>query len=89
VLDKKSATLTVPHDQVFEETAVVTHEATASTISEEKIAYLRARGFTEDDAKAAIVLGFVGDILKDLPFEYAVVLSRVIELEFGRLSKVG
>jgi Fe-S cluster assembly protein SufB len=35
------------------------------------------------------VLGFVGDILKDLPFEYAVVLSRVIELEFGRLSKVG
>jgi Fe-S cluster assembly protein SufB len=79
----------VPHDQVFEETAVVTHEATASTISEEKLTYLRARGFTEDDAKAAIVLGFVGDILKDLPFEYAVVLGRVIELEFGRLSKVG
>ncbi|MEM4673240.1 MAG: Fe-S cluster assembly protein SufB [Pyrobaculum sp.] len=89
VLDKDSATLTVPHDQVFEETAVVTHEATASTISEEKLAYLRARGFTEDDAKAAIVLGFVGDILKDLPFEYAVVLGRVIELEFGKLSKVG
>lgn len=74
---------------MFEETAVVTHEATASTISEEKIAYLRARGLTEDAAKAAIVLGFVGDVLKDLPFEYAVVLSRVIELEFGKLSKVG
>lgn len=89
VLDRESATLTMPHDQVFEETAVVTHEATASTISEEKLAYLRARGFSEEGAKAAVVLGFVDDVLKDLPFEYAVVLRRVIELEFGKLSKVG
>ncbi len=89
VLDKDSATLTIPHDQVFEKTAVVTHEATASTISEEKLTYLRTRGLSEADAKAAVVLGFVSDILKDLPFEYAVVLGRVIELEFGRLSKVG
>ncbi|MFN3803998.1 MAG: Fe-S cluster assembly protein SufB [Pyrobaculum sp.] len=89
VLDRESATLTIPHDQVFEETAVVTHEATASTISEEKLAYLRARGFPEESAKAAVVLGFVDDVLKDLPFEYAVVLRRVIELEFGKLSKVG
>ncbi|MFN7105391.1 MAG: Fe-S cluster assembly protein SufB [Pyrobaculum sp.] len=89
VLDRESATLTMPHDQVFEETAVVTHEATASTISEEKLAYLRARGFSEEGAKAAVVLGFVDDVLKDLPFEYAVVLRRVIELEFSKLSKVG
>ncbi|MBP1449780.1 MAG: Fe-S cluster assembly protein SufB [Thermoproteus sp.] len=89
VLDGDSGNITIPHDQVFEETAVVTHEATASRISEEKLMYLRARGFTEDEAKAAVVLGFVSDIVKDLPFEYAVVLQRVLELEFSKLGRVG
>lgn len=89
VLDGDSANITIPHDQVFEETAVVTHEATASRISEEKLMYLRSRGFTEDEAKALVVLGFVSDIVKDLPFEYAVVLRRVLELEFSKLGAVG
>jgi Fe-S cluster assembly protein SufB len=89
VLDGDSANITIPHDQVFEDTAVVTHEATASRISEEKLMYLRSRGFTEDEAKASIVLGFVSDVVKDLPFEYAVVLQRVLELEFSKLGGVG
>jgi len=35
------------------------------------------------------VLGFVSDVVKDLPFEYAVVLQRVLELEFSKLGGVG
>jgi len=31
----------------------------------------------------------VSDVVKDLPFEYAVVLQRVLELEFSKLGGVG
>jgi len=88
VLDDKSKTITIPHDQVFEDSAVVTHEATAGRISEEKLAYLRARGLSEDEAKAMIVVGFVSDITRELPFEYAVVVRKVLELEFAKFGKV-
>jgi len=36
-----------------------------------------------------VVLGFLQDILVHLPTEYVMTLNRVIELEFGKLSKVG
>jgi len=89
VLDDKSKAHTIPHDQVFEETAVVTHEAYTGRISEDKLFYLRSRGFSENDAKSLVVLGFLQDILVHLPTEYVMTLNRVIELEFGKLSKVG
>ncbi len=89
LLDRESKNITIPHDQVFEPSAVVTHEATASRISEEKLFYLQSRGFGEDEAKSLVVLGFVEDITKELPFEYAVILRRVLELEFGKYGKVG
>jgi len=36
-----------------------------------------------------VVLGFIQDIVVRLPTEYAMTLNRVIELEFGKLSRVG
>jgi Fe-S cluster assembly protein SufB len=88
VLDGDSKAYTIPHDQVFEETAVVTHEAYTGRISEDKINYLRTRGLTEEEAKSLIVLGFISDVTEGLPFEYAMVLNRVIMLEFSKYGKV-
>jgi len=43
------------------------------------------RGLNEEEAKALIVRGFIEPIMKKLPFEYAVELNRLIELEISKL----
>ena len=88
VLDGDSKAYTIPHDQVFDDTAVVTHEAYTGRISEDKINYLRTRGLTEE-AKSLIVLGYFNDVMVNLPMEYVSIFNRAIELELTRLSKVG
>ena len=88
ILDDGSRAYTIPHDQVFEDTAVVTHEAYTGRISEDKLFYLRSRGLSEEEAKSLIVLGFISDVTEGLPFEYAMVLNRVISIEFSKYGKV-
>ncbi len=89
VLDSSSKAYTIPpHDQVFEEEATVTHEATTGRISEDKLYYLRSRGFTEDEAKSLVVLGFIQDVTEGLPFEYAMTLNKVISMEFSKYGKL-
>ena len=88
ILDEKSKAYTIPHDQVYEPTAVVGHEAYTGRISEDKVTYLRMRGLNEDEAKSLIVLGFISDVTEGLPFEYSMVLNRVIALEFSKYGKV-
>ncbi len=89
ILDEKSSAYTYPHNQIENETATITHEATTGRLSEDVLFYLQSRGFTENEARSLVVLGFMEDILGNLPFEYAVVLRRVVELEFGKLGGAG
>lgn len=51
--------------------------------------YLQSRGFSRAEAKRLVVLGFLGDLMGNLPFEYAIVVRRVIELEFENEGGVG
>lgn len=81
ILDENSKAYTIPIMEIYEETATVTHEATAGKISEEKLFYLMSRGLSEQDAMALVVRGFIEPISKELPMEYAVELNRLIKLE--------
>lgn len=81
ILDENSKADTIPIMEIHEETATVTHEATAGKISEEKLFYLMSRGLSEQDAMALLVRGFIEPISKELPMEYAVELNRLIKLE--------
>ena len=56
------------------------HEATVSKVGDDQLFYLQSRGLTEQQATAMIVNGFIEPITKTLPMEYAVELSRLIEL---------
>jgi Fe-S cluster assembly protein SufB len=82
ILDKASKALTYPRNEVEEEDATVVHEATTGRLSEEVLFYLRSRGLEEREARRLVVLGYVGDVLGRLPYEYRLVLSKVLELEF-------
>jgi Fe-S cluster assembly protein SufB len=89
ILDEKSTSYTYPHSQVLEKTAIVNHEARIGRINEEQLNYLRSRGLSEGESKSLIVLGFLEEVTKDLPFEYNNVLSAVIQLEFSEYGGVG
>ncbi|MCD6324591.1 MAG: Fe-S cluster assembly protein SufB [Desulfurococcales archaeon] len=89
ILDNSSQSFTYPHNQVDEPTSTVIHEATAGRLGEEQLFYLLSRGLSEAEAKSLAVMGFLDDLLIQLPFEYANILRSVIEVEFSRLGGVG
>lgn len=81
MLDDQSISDTLPQIQCQNPTASITHEAYAGKISEEVLFYLQSRGIDPEKAKGMIVNGFLNDVVKTLPLEYAVELNRLIELE--------
>jgi Fe-S cluster assembly protein SufB len=80
ILDEESRSDTYPYMEIEEKDARIGHEATVSKVGEDQIFYLMSRGLTEQQATAMIVNGFIEPITKTLPMEYAVELSRLIEL---------
>jgi Fe-S cluster assembly protein SufB len=81
LLDPASRSDTYPKMDVQEKQVTIEHEASVSKIGEEQLFFLQARGFSEEEAKAMIVNGFIRPIVKELPFEYAIELNRLIALE--------
>jgi Fe-S cluster assembly protein SufB len=80
ILDEHSRSDTYPYMEVDEQDARIGHEATVSKVGDDQLFYLMSRGLTEQQATAMIVNGFIEPITKTLPMEYAVELSRLIEL---------
>ncbi len=80
ILDEESRSDTYPYMEVEEKDARIGHEATVSKVGDDQLFYLMSRGLTEQQATAMIVNGFIEPIIKTLPMEYAVELSRLIEL---------
>jgi Fe-S cluster assembly protein SufB len=81
ILDEKSRSDTYPYIEIEEESASVSHEASVSKVSDEQLFYLMSRGLSETEAMQMIVRGFIEPIVKELPLEYAVELSRLVELQ--------
>lgn len=80
ILDEYSRSDTYPYMEVDEKDARIGHEATVSKVGDDQVFYLMSRGLSEQQATAMIVNGFIEPITKTLPMEYAVELSRLIEL---------
>ncbi len=83
LLDEYSKTDTYPYNEINEEDATITHEATVGKIGEDQLFYLMSRGLSEQEALNMIVMGFIEPFTKELPMEYAVELNRLIQLEMA------
>jgi Fe-S cluster assembly protein SufB len=81
ILDEDSRSDTYPYMEIENQTAEIGHEATVSKIGEDKLFYLMSRGIPEAEAMGMIVNGFIEPITKELPMEYAVELTRLIQLQ--------
>lgn len=83
LLDDISKTDTYPYNEIQNDTAITTHEASVGKIGEEQLFYLMSRGLKENDALNMIVTGFFDAFAKEIPLEYAVEFNRLIQLEMS------
>lgn len=81
ILDSKSVSNTLPMNKIENKNADVTHEATVGKIGDRELFYLMNHGFSKDDAYRLVVGGFISDIIRTLPLEYALEFNRLVELE--------
>jgi Fe-S cluster assembly protein SufB len=81
LLDSKSRSDTYPIDKVMNNIVEIQHEATVSKIGDEQLFYLMSRGISEENARKMVVNGFVDDLIRKLPLEYAVEMNRLIDHE--------
>ncbi len=81
MMDDKSVSDTIPIIECANETASITHEASAGKVSEEVLLYFARCGIDEETAKGMVVNGFLDEVVRTLPLEYAGELNRLIELE--------
>lgn len=81
LLDADSRTDTYPTIDIASQDVDIGHEASVSKISDDQMLYIMSRGFSEQQAQAMIVNGFIDCFVQKLPMEYAVEINRLIELE--------
>lgn len=75
----------VPELEATVEDAELSHEAAVGRISEEEIAYLTARGLSEDEAAGAIVRGFLNVDISGLPPALGAEVRRMIRMSADAL----
>ena len=84
ILDSKSSADAYPTIHSESPTSEITHEATVGRLGEEELFYLMSRGLSEEQARQAVVSGFVRPFSRKLPLEYAVELEKLLEIEMER-----
>ncbi|MEX0721016.1 MAG: Fe-S cluster assembly protein SufB [Balneolaceae bacterium] len=72
---------TFPYISSQNPTASVEHEASTSRVGEEQIFYLMQRGISEQDAISMIINGFVKEVLKELPLEFATEANALLNVK--------
>ncbi len=69
---------TFPYIESKNPSARIEHEATTSKISEDQLFYCLQRGISEEDSVNMIVNGFVKEVFKELPMEFAVEAQNLL-----------
>ncbi|MCS7120910.1 MAG: SufD family Fe-S cluster assembly protein [Nitrososphaerota archaeon] len=79
LLSDKAVIYAVPELLAKAPGAELSHEAAVGKIAEEQILYLMARGFTEEEAEALIVRGFMDVSIFGLPKELEADIQRIVD----------
>jgi Fe-S cluster assembly protein SufB len=81
LLGAKCSANTFPYIEVNNNTSKVEHEASTSKISEEQIFYCNQRGLSTEDAFSMIINGFCKEVFRELPMEFAVEATRLLQMK--------
>ncbi|MFZ1082768.1 MAG: Fe-S cluster assembly protein SufB [Candidatus Kryptoniota bacterium] len=80
LIGDKCGAHTFPYLEANNSTAQVEHEATTSKIGADQIFYLNQRGISTEDAVRMIVNGYCKQVFKQLPMEFAVEATRLLNM---------
>jgi hypothetical protein len=79
MLDDRSTTETIPILKTSVEGVELTHEAAIGMLSGEKLEYLLARGFTEEEAKSILLRGYLTLEVKGIPPSVKTEIDRITD----------
>ena len=80
LLSDKASIYAVPELLAKAQGSELSHEAAVGKIAEEQVQYLMARGFTEDEATALIVRGFMDISIFGLPKDLENEIRRMVDI---------
>ena len=80
LIGDKCGAHTVPYIEVQNPTARLEHEASTSKVSDEQLFYLMQRGISEEEAHHMIITGWSRDVIRELPFEFAMEASQLLKV---------
>ncbi len=80
LIGDKCGAHTFPYVDVRNPTAITEHEASTSKVGEDQLFYCAARGIGADDALSMIVNGFCKEVFDQLPMEFAVEASSLLQI---------
>ncbi|MEX2598551.1 MAG: Fe-S cluster assembly protein SufB [Dehalococcoidia bacterium] len=80
LIGDKCGAHTVPYIEVGNNSSSVEHEASTTKVSEEQVFYCQQRGMSREAAQSLIINGFVRDVVRRLPMEFAVEANRLLEV---------
>ena len=86
MLSDNARIYSVPELEATVKDAELSHEAAVGRISEEEIAYLTARGLSEEEAAGAIVRGFLNVDIKGLPPALGAQVRQMIRMSAEALD---
>jgi Fe-S cluster assembly protein SufB len=81
LLDETSRSDTYPYIEIDAKNVDIGHEASVSKVGEEQLFYLMSRGLSEEESATMVVSGFIEPLVKELPMEYAIEMTRLIQLQ--------
>ncbi len=71
---------TFPYIESKNKSAIVEHEATTSKVSDDQLFLCQQRGIDAEHAVSMIVNGFCKEVFKELPMEFAVEATKLLEV---------
>tara|TARA_B100000214_G_scaffold164120_1_gene117656 strand:- start:1180 stop:2625 length:1446 start_codon:yes stop_codon:yes gene_type:complete len=80
LIGDKCGAHTFPYIDVRNSSAQMEHEATTSNIGEDQLFYCNQRGISSEDAVSMIVNGFCKEVFNELPMEFAVEATKLMEV---------
>ena len=80
MLSNKASIRTIPELETKVRNAELTHEAAIGRVNVNELAYLMSRGFTEEEAVAMIVKGFLEPEIPGLPYTLKMTIKKFTEI---------
>ena len=80
LIGDKCGAHTFPYIESKHPSAIIEHEATTSTVSDDQLFLCQQRGIDTEKAVSMIVNGFCKEVFNELPMEFAVEAGKLLEI---------